>query len=98
MLPREVEEKVFEFLNDYRSERCQKIRDGFKAISFLNEQTRFVQSLDGPIPEFIRRSLGDSFAAASTRLWHFTGPAEAKKYAFRALLMHDLHQRVPVIN
>jgi hypothetical protein len=97
MLPREVEEKVFEFLNDYRSERCQKIRDGFKAISFLNEQTRFVQSLDGPVPDFLRRSLSESFAAVSTRLLCFTGPVEAKKYAFRALVMHDIHQRVALI-
>jgi hypothetical protein len=91
MLPRKVEEMVFQFVNDYRYERCQKIRDGFQAVSFLNEQTRFVQSLDGPIPEFIRRRLSDSFAAASTRLWHFTGPMEAKKYAYRALVMHDIH-------
>jgi hypothetical protein len=91
MLPREVEEKVFEFLNDYRYERCQKIRDGFQAISFMNEQSLFMQSIDGPIPYMLRRSLNDSFAAASTRLWHFTGPVEAKKYAFRALVMHDIH-------
>jgi hypothetical protein len=97
-IPRAVEEKVFEYLNDYRYERCQKIRDGRKAVFFLHDQRRFVSTFPEPVPIWLTQSLRESFCAASTRLWHFAGPLEAQKYAIRAVLLADVRQRVPLVN
>jgi len=96
-IPSQVEERIFEFVNDYRSERCQKIRDGRQAVFFLHDQRRFVSTFPEPVPVWLTQSLRESFCAASTRLWHFAGPLEAQQYATRAVMLVDIRQRVPLI-